>query len=111
MQRPFADKLPMMVSDRDFVEILITVQFKPHADPLSSSHIDAMLQALKEGGGKVDETESSSTQSTSSQRGSCLNIQLPVETPECAEKSNFVRASYGSVEVVKELEQQGTEWW
>jgi hypothetical protein len=101
----------MVVSNRDFVEILITIQFKPHADPLSSSHIDAMLQALKEGGGKVDESESASNADTSALRGSCLNIQLPVETPECAEKKDFIRAYYGSVEVIKELEQQGTEWW
>lgn len=96
-----------MVSDRDFVELFLTVEFKPHDDPLSPSHIDSMLASLKQGGQEDDDLSSA----TSTGRKSCLNIQLPVQTPDCGKKNNYVRASYGSVEVLKELEEQGTEWW
>jgi hypothetical protein len=103
------DELPMVVSNRDFVELFLTVEFKPHAEPLSSSHIDKMLATLKEGASQTNDASSALDKSTL--RRSCLNVQLPVETPECGEKKNFVRAYYGSVEVLRELDQQGTEWW
>lgn len=98
----------MMVTDRDFVELFLTVEFKPHDDPLSSSHIDSMLATLK---GASQDVGSSSAEAPTTGRKSCLNIQLPVQTPDCDEKKNYVRASYGSVEVLKELKEQGTEWW
>ncbi|UZJ54192.1 hypothetical protein CBS101457_003512 [Exobasidium rhododendri] len=103
--------LPIMVTNRDFVELFLTVEFKPHVDPLSSSHIDAILASLKEGSGSNITEEQEETSTSNSQRRSCLNIQLPVETTDCAPKKDFVRASYGSVEVLRELERNGTEWW
>lgn len=103
----------MMVTNRDFVQLFLTIEFAPHADPLSSTHIDAILATLKEAGGDTapEHNASSATDSGGNQRRSCINIQLPVQTPDCAEKTDFVRASYGSVEVLRELEGQGTEWW
>jgi hypothetical protein len=103
-----------MVANRDFVELFVTIEFKPHADPLSPQHIDAILAALKEDEGEINssnEQDSAVADPSSQLRRSCINIQLPVETPECGPQKGFVRASYGSVEVLRELEQEGTEWW
>ncbi|PWN33296.1 uncharacterized protein FA14DRAFT_155993 [Meira miltonrushii] len=101
-------KLPMITSNRDFLEMFLTIDLKPHANPLSSQHIDAIIASLN-GDAQAEKTdeESDSTQ----KRSSAINIQLPVSTSAFEPQANFVRAFYSSVEIIRELEGDKTEWW
>lgn len=105
-------KLPIITSNRDFVQMFLTVELEPHDDPLSKAHIDAIISALDGDVQQANDEQSTAAQTgKAASRRSCINIQLPVSTSECRPQSGFVRAFYGSVEVLRELDGDKTEWW
>lgn len=100
-----ADKLPIFTSNRDFVELLISVDFAPHEDPLGDSHIEQILASFQEGQlcGVPQQTHG---------RKSSMNIQLPVSTDQCSVQPGFLRAYYASIEIIRQCEEnKGTNWW
>jgi Protein of unknown function (DUF3074) len=98
----------MITSNRDFLELFLTIDLKPHADPLSSQHIDSIIASLN-GDAQNDVIDEQSN--PAQKRSSAINIQLPVSTSAFEPQANFVRAFYSSVEIVRELESDKTEWW
>lgn len=98
--------LPVMVTNRDFLQLFLSIDLTPHPDPLSKAHIDAIVAHLDghaaapstgDGQGKL--------------RKSSVNIQLPIASTDCPPQRDFIRAFYSSVETLKETKDSGTEWW
>lgn len=90
------------------MELFLTIDLKPHADPLSSQHIDSIFASLN-GDAQTGVTDEQSDHTQ--KRSSAINIQLPVSTSAFEPQANFVRAFYSSVEIIRELEGDKTEWW
>lgn len=90
------------------MELFLTIDLKPHVDPLSSQHIDAIISSLN---GEEQNEELEDQSDSNQKRSSAINIQLPVSTSACEPQANFVRAYYSSVEIIRELEDGKTEWW
>lgn len=99
-------ELPIVVTNRDFAQLFLSVDLQPHADPLSKDHIDSVIAALD-----GNATVSATSNGQDNLRKSSVNIQLPIASTECPPQQKFVRAFYASVETVKEMEDGGTEWW
>ncbi|KAK0532010.1 hypothetical protein OC835_003486 [Tilletia horrida] len=91
-------KLPMVTADRDFLELLITVDLPAHAAPLSPAHRAAIAELTELG-------INPSPPSTAAEAGglrSFLVVQVPVTHPDAPEQKNYVRGAYASVEAVYE---------
>ena len=86
----------------------MTIDLKPHANPLSSQHIDSIIASLN---GDPQNDLNDEHSDTAQKRSSAINIQLPVSTTDFEPQANFVRAFYSSVEIIRELEGDKTEWW
>ncbi|PWY98588.1 hypothetical protein BCV70DRAFT_201905 [Testicularia cyperi] len=92
-------KLPIVTADRDFVELLLTLDLPPHASPFSEEHEQATLSAIRSGDSSAD---SSGTSADASSNRSFLVIQMPVSHPDRPETPPQVRAVYASFEAVWE---------
>ena len=90
------------------MELFLTIDLKPHANPLSSQHIDSIIASLN-GDPQNDQIDEQSD--IAQKRSSAINIQLPVSITDFEPQANFVRAFYSSVEIIRELEGDKTEWW
>lgn len=90
------------------MELFLTIDLKPHPNPLSSQHIDSIIASLN-GDPQNDQIDEQSD--IAQKRSSAINIQLPVSTTDFEPQANFVRAFYSSVEIIRELEGDKTEWW
>ncbi|KAK0543789.1 hypothetical protein OC845_005950, partial [Tilletia horrida] len=90
-------KLPIVTADRDFSELLITVDLPPHAAPFSPAH----KVAIKEAQLGINPSPPTHANEAGGLR-SFLVIQVPVVHPKTPEEKAYVRGAYASVEAVYE---------
>ncbi|PWN49870.1 hypothetical protein IE53DRAFT_316870 [Violaceomyces palustris] len=107
-----AYKLPIVTSDRDFLEMIITVDLPDHAQPFSEDHERETVSAFEASIEPVSEEQGREGADRGGKLRSFLVIQFPVTHPEAAERAGYVRASYASFEAVSEsLEDEGSVDW
>ncbi|PWN45971.1 hypothetical protein IE81DRAFT_319828 [Ceraceosorus guamensis] len=95
--------LPSLTSNRDFLELLITLELPPHPTPYSEAHEALVLQQLR--GESLPASEPQSLRSF-------IVIQQPVSHDKCPHRSSegYVRAYYASVEAISETQAGETDW-
>ncbi|KAE8267175.1 hypothetical protein A4X09_0g5177 [Tilletia walkeri] len=94
-------QLPIVTADRDFLELLITVDLPPHAAPFSPAHRALILESQQQKPLQIDPSPPSSATEAGGLR-SFLIVQVPVFHPDAPEKKGYVRGAYASVEAVYE---------
>ncbi|TKY87421.1 hypothetical protein EX895_004099 [Sporisorium graminicola] len=92
-----AYKLPIVTADRDFVQMLLTIDLPPHAEPFSQSRSLAWIR-------DPSRTLTPPPASSSAQPvyPSFVVLQFPVSHPDVPPQSPKVRAVYASFEAVCE---------
>ena len=99
-----------MTGNRDFSQMFLTVEFKPVSKPMSDAHIDEILASLEGKGGQT--SDEAAKAAVDNGLASFVNIQLPVRLDNCpAVPKEYVRAYYASVEMVRQTDDDGAEWW
>ena len=97
------DALPTLTANRDFLQLLLTLELPRHAEPYSEAHEAQLLASLK--GESLPEPGPDALRSF-------IVIQLPVSHDKCPERGpeGYVRAYYASVEAIHERADGTTEW-
>ncbi|CAD6885851.1 unnamed protein product [Tilletia controversa] len=94
-------QLPMVTANRDFLELMITVDLPPHAAPFSPAHRAVIAESQQQQPLELNTSLPTSASEAGGLR-SFLVIQVPVNHPEAAEQKGYVRGAYASVEAVYE---------
>lgn len=96
--------LPTLTSNRDFVELVVTLPLPPSPEPFSPAHEEVILNMLSAKPPRLPQDPGAvPTEAGSKDRRSFLVISLPVAHASAPERPNeFVRAKYASVEAVWE---------
>lgn len=93
------DTLPAPTTNRDFVELVVTLPLPPSPAPFSLAHQEVVCQQLASASaGLPDHPGPASAHS----RRSFLNISLPVSHSNAPAQPGFVRGMYASVEAIWE---------
>lgn len=92
-----AYKLPIVTADRDFVQMLITIDLPPHPKPYSEEHERVTLDWVKDPNRTLDPPKPND-----GEYRSLFVIQFPISHPDVPEKSPKVRAVYASFEAISE---------
>lgn len=101
--------MPIVTADRDFLELIITIDLPNSKEPFSDSHVAEILSGLKQNPAPELNPQSSSGQDFRS----FLVVSVPVKHEQAPDQKNYVRASYASVEAIYETESEGkkaVEW-
>jgi Protein of unknown function (DUF3074) len=105
-----ADKLPIVTKDRDFLEMLITVDLPAHPDPLSVEHEGVIEEYFKSSFPSSTQKDCPPKPSAGEYR-SFLVIQVPVTHHDAPERpAQYIRGKYASIEAVSERSETVTEW-
>ncbi|CDS01866.1 uncharacterized protein SPSC_03279 [Sporisorium scitamineum] len=94
-----AYKLPIVTADRDFVQMLLTIDLPPHAEPFSESHEAATLEWIRDPSRTLTPPSPPTEHPT---YPSFVVLQFPVSHPDAPPQSPKVRAVYASFEAVCE---------
>lgn len=92
-------KLPIVTADRDFVEMLLSIDLPPNKEPFSEQHETQTLQWIRDPQRTLTPPASSDAQPA---YRSFLVIQFPIEHPDVPQKAPKVRGVYASFEAVYE---------
>ncbi|CBQ72245.1 conserved hypothetical protein [Sporisorium reilianum SRZ2] len=95
-----AYKLPIVTADRDFVEMLLTIDLPPHAEPFSEAHEAASLEWIRDPTRTLTPPAPSSSEQPT--YPSFVVLQFPVSHPDVPPQAPKVRAVYASFEAVCE---------
>lgn len=97
-------KLPIITSDRDFLELILSIELPAHAEPFSESHEQAVLAALSSSTPSVTVDDPvTDAGAGATQKRSFLVISLPTSHTDAPErKGSYVRGMYASIEAVNE---------
>lgn len=98
-------KLPIVTADRDFVEMLLSIDLPPHPHPFSEEHEKETLEWIRDPSRTL--TPPSSNSGEPAYR-SFVVIQFPVEHPDVPQKAPKVRGVYASFEAVCEAPSTST---
>ncbi len=101
-----AYKLPIVTADRDFVQMLLTIDLPPHPQPFSQAHEATTLEWIRDPSRTIDPPSSSDGQAYRS----FVVLQFPISHPDAPEKSPKVRAVYASFEAVSEAPEDKVDW-
>lgn len=94
----YTDNLPALTSNRDFVELIVTLPLPPSPSPFSLAHEEAIVQSLS----SSVPTAAATCGPPNHGRRSFIVISVPVIHSGAPEDPSFVRAKYASVEAVWE---------
>ncbi|EST07947.1 START-like domain protein [Kalmanozyma brasiliensis GHG001] len=100
-----AYKLPIVTADRDFVQMLLTIDLPPHPEPFSEAHEAATLEWIR----SADRTIEPPAVADGAHR-SFVVLQFPIAHPDAPEKAPKVRAVYSSFEAVSEAAGDKVDW-
>ncbi|GAK63876.1 uncharacterized protein PAN0_003c2085 [Moesziomyces antarcticus] len=98
-----AYKLPIVTADRDFVEMLLTIDLPAHAEPFSVEHEAATLAWIRDPQRALIPSDAT----TEPAHRSFVVLQFPVDHPDVPADPHKVRAVYSSFEAVSEAPAQG----
>lgn len=93
-----AYKLPIVTADRDFVQMLLTVDLPPHPQPFSEAHEAATLAWVRD----PSRTLTPPASDDPAANRSFVVLQFPVEHPDQPHHSSMVRAVFSSFEALSE---------
>ncbi|SPO23544.1 uncharacterized protein UTRI_02223 [Ustilago trichophora] len=93
-----AYKLPIVTADRDFVQMLLTIDLPPHPRPYSEDHETATLAWIRD----PSRTLTPPASTIEPAYRSLVVLQFPVSHPEVPEAAPKVRAVYSSFEAIYE---------
>ena len=100
-----------MTKDRDFLQLIITIDLPAHAEPFSEAH-EALITEHFTSKFPGSTPATAPVASDASLKRSFVVIQVPVEHESAPERpSDFVRGRYASVEAVYEGEKTGETIW
>lgn len=101
--------MPIVTADRDFLELILTLDLPISKTPFSESHVKEIQQHFQS---NPSPTLNSSNQVESKEDGlrSFLVISVPVKHEGAPDEKDYVRAMYASVEAIWETEERNVEW-
>ncbi len=99
-------KLPIVTKDRDFLELIITVDLPAHAEPFSAAHEEAIKQHFSSPSSSHEDEPKLPPKAPAAEQGlyrSFLVIQVPVTHEQAPERTaDYVRGRYASFEALSE---------
>lgn len=97
------DKLPKPTSNRDFLELVLTLSLPPSPEPFSPAHEEAVNQQISSSPSHLHPTPNDGYDGSPTSRRSFIVVSIPVSHPDAPERpGQFVRGKYCSVEAVWE---------
>lgn len=92
-------KLPIVTADRDFVQMLLSIDLPPNKKPFSEEHESQTLQWIRDPNRTLPPPQTSADEPV---YRSFVVIQFPVEHPDVPEMPPKVRGAYASFEAISE---------